>query len=86
MYYTFGKNRNMAQKFIIGDTVKLISGGPDMTIRGLHYDVSANEYQENMFDCIWFDKNKDGKKAIYYCPFNAAELMKAGDATNARHD
>lgn len=66
----------METKFSAGDKVKLVSGGPEMTVRGLHYDVLANEYTTNMFDCIWFDKNKDGKEEVHYCPFLDSELVK----------
>ena len=66
----------MKQNFITGDKVRLVSGGPDMTIRDIHFDVLLNEYRPDIFDCIWFDQNKDGKKEVHYCPFNAAELMK----------
>jgi len=47
-----------------------------MTVRGKHYDVLMNEYKDGMFDCIWFDKNKDGKEEVHYCPFQAEELIK----------
>jgi hypothetical protein len=47
-----------------------------MTIRGLHYDVLANEYTTNMYDCIWFDTNKEGKEEVHYCPFLDTELKK----------
>ncbi len=70
----------MEIRFIPGDKVRLISGGPEMTIRGQHYDVLANEYSANMFDCIWFDKNKDGKEEVHYCPFQAEELIKTKSA------
>ena len=66
----------MENRFLPGDKVKLISGGPEMTIRGHHFDVLANEYSENMFDCIWFAKNKDGKEEPHYCPFQSEELIK----------
>lgn len=66
----------MATEFLPGDKVRLISGGPDMTVRGQHYDVLANEYSKSMFDCIWFVKNKEGKDEIHYCPFQADELVK----------
>ena len=66
----------METGFIAGDKVKLVSGGPEMTVRGKHFDVLANEYSENMFDCIWFAKNKDGKEEVHYCPFSAQELVK----------
>lgn len=58
-----------------GSKVRLKSGGPDMTIRGQHFDVLTNEYRNNMYDCIWFEKNKDGKQEVHYCPFYAHELI-----------
>lgn len=66
----------MESKFNTGDKVMLISGGPVMTIRGIHFDVLSNEYRDNMYDCIWFEKNKDGKQEVHYCPFLANELIK----------
>jgi uncharacterized protein YodC (DUF2158 family) len=69
----------METKFTTGDKVRLISGGPDMTIRGIHFDVLSNEYRNDMFDCIWFDKNKDGKKEVHYCPFHQDEIVKVND-------
>jgi uncharacterized protein YodC (DUF2158 family) len=66
----------METKFITGDKVKLKSGGPDMTIRGTHFDVLTNEYSEDMFDCIWFENNADGKREVHYCPFYTEELLK----------
>ncbi len=66
----------METRFIPGDKVRLASGGPEMTIRGVHYDVLANEYSSNMFDCIWFHKNNDGKEEVHYCPFRTEELIK----------
>lgn len=70
----------MEAKFKTGDKVILVSGGPEMTIRGPHYDVLTNEYNTNMFDCIWFAKNREGKEEVHYCPFNAEELTKTADA------
>lgn len=70
----------MILQFSPGDKVRLVSGGPEMTIRGLHYDVLANEYSKNMFDCIWFARNKDGKEEVHYCPFQAEELIKVKTA------
>jgi uncharacterized protein YodC (DUF2158 family) len=66
----------MKLAFNPGDKVKLRSGGPEMTIRGSHFDVFSNRYSENMFDCIWFDRNKVGKEEVHYCPFQAEELEK----------
>ena len=70
----------METHFIPGDKVRLVSGGPEMTIRGEHYDVLANEYRTNMFDCIWFDQNRNGKEEVHYCPFNIEELIKIKSA------
>ena len=72
----------MEPKFITGDKVILVSGGPEMTIRGMHFDVLANEYSTNMYDCIWFEKNKDGKREVHYCPFYADELNKVIEYTD----
>ena len=66
----------MRDHFITGEKVRLISGGPEMTNRGPHYDVLANEYSNTKFDCIWFAKNKDGKEEVHYCPFERDELVK----------
>ena len=74
------KNEEMEPKFIAGDQVRLISGGPKMTIRGLHFDVLAYKYKEDMFDCVWFDKNNDGKEEVHYCPFFTDELIKIQEA------
>lgn len=67
---------NTDTKLISGDKVKLASGGPEMTVRGIHFDVLANEYDRNMLDCIWFDKNADGREEVHYCPFYISELIK----------
>ena len=66
----------MASVYNPGEKVKLVSGGPEMTIRGQHFDVLANEYNDKMFDCIWFEKDKDGKQEVHYCPFYTHELIK----------
>lgn len=63
--------------FAVGDKVRLKSGGPEMTIRGKHFDVLANEYRNDMYDCIWFDKGINGKKEVHYCPFYKDELTPA---------
>lgn len=64
------------EQFVVGDKVQLASGGPLMTVRGQHYDVLSNEYRNDMYDCIWFAKNKDGREEVHYCPFGAGELIK----------
>ena len=69
----------MEIRFIPGDKVRLVSGGPEMTIRGQHYDVLVNEYRPNTFYCIWFAKNKDGKEEVHYCPFQGEELIKVAN-------
>ena len=66
----------MEKKFVAGDVVRLISGGPKMTIRGLHFDVLSYKYRDDMFDCVCFDKNKEGKEEAHYCPFYIDELVK----------
>ncbi len=66
----------MESKFHPGEQVKLVSGGPAMTIRGFHFDVLANEYNDKMYDCIWFEKDKDGKQEVHYCPFYTHEIIK----------
>jgi hypothetical protein len=53
-----------------------------MTIRGIHYDVLANEYRPDMFDCIWFEITKEGKKEVHYCPFYADELVMITETGN----
>jgi uncharacterized protein YodC (DUF2158 family) len=65
----------MEIKFNPGVKVKLKSGGPDMTIRGVHFDVLTNEYSADMYDCIWFEKKNDGKQEVHYCPFYVHELV-----------
>ncbi|MCF8449405.1 MAG: DUF2158 domain-containing protein [Taibaiella sp.] len=70
----------MEIKLVPGDKVRLVSGGPEMTVRGNHYDVNANVYSTNMVDCIWFAKNKDGKEEVQYCPFQEEELIKTRSA------
>ena len=74
----------MEPKFITGDVVQLKSGGPEMTIRDVHFDVLSNVFRDDMFDCIWFEKNKEGKKEVHYCPFFVDELAKV-DVTNNDH-
>ncbi len=66
----------MEPNFVSGDKVQLLRGGPKMKIRGYHYDVLVDQYNHNVFDCIWFTKNEVGKKEIHYCPYNASELTK----------
>lgn len=75
----------MEPKFRTGDKVRLISGGPDMTIRGVHFDVLSNEYRDDMFDCIWFEKTHEGKKEVHYCPFYADELVKVDESINEKY-
>ena len=47
----------MAQKFKIGDVVRLKSGGPNMTVT--EYDVFDYGGDQKKYLCRWFDeKNK----------------------------
>ena len=71
----------MEPKFKPGDVVKLISGGPNMAIQGAHYDVLANEYVEDIYDCVWFEKDSDPKQEAHYGPFSAADLLLVKEAT-----
>jgi uncharacterized protein YodC (DUF2158 family) len=68
--------KSMEIQFVAGDKVRLTSGGPEMTIRGMYYDSLTNEYRKNMLDCIWFAKNQDGKNQLHYQPFMENELIK----------
>ena len=70
------ENTTIELKFKPGDKVRLVSGGPDMTIRGVHFDVLANEYSGNMYDCIWFEKDNTGRQEVHYCPFYSHEIIK----------
>ena len=64
----------MAAKLNEGDKVRLVSGGPEMTVRGQHFDVLRNELRDNMYDCVWFEINAEGKNEVHYCPFYEYEL------------
>lgn len=59
-----------------GDKARLVTGGPEMTIRGQHYDVVKNEYTTDIVDCIWYAKNKNGKEVVCYSPYSVDELVK----------
>jgi uncharacterized protein YodC (DUF2158 family) len=59
-----------------GDKARLVTGGPEMTIRGQHYDVVKNEYKTDIVDCIWFAKNNSGKEVVCYSPYSVDELVK----------
>lgn len=70
----------MKVSFEQGDKARLVSGGPEMTIRGLHYDVVNNLYKTDVVDCIWFVKNNSGKEVICYSPYSVDELIKIKSA------
>ena len=72
----------MGIKFDPGDKVSLVSGGPEMTIRGVHFDVLENRYDDAIYDCIWYEHTKEGKREPHYCPFYAGELVRAGRVNN----
>ena len=69
--------KKMNPIFTAGDKVRQISGGPEMTVRGNHFDVFSNEVCEDKYDCIWFEKNKAGKQEVHYCAFDVTDLMKS---------
>ena len=48
--FTF--NRRNMEAFKVGDTVKLNSGGPVMTIESLY----QNDGEEKSAKCVWFDE------------------------------
>lgn len=53
-----------------------------MTIRGIHFDVLTNQYDKNMYDCVWFQKNTNGAEEPHFCPFYFAELIKLEEQPN----
>ena len=55
----------MAEKFKIGDTVRLKSGGPLMTVTNV-----GNEEGKDLVWCSWFEKGKESKG---YYPTAAVE-------------
>ncbi len=65
----------MEQGFFPGAKVRLISGGPEMIIRGVHFDVLTNQYNDNMYDCLWYELNQERKREVHYCPFYKEELV-----------
>lgn len=65
----------MEVSFKQGDKARLVTGGPEMTIRGPHYDVVKNEYKTDIVDCIWFVKNNNGKEVVCYSPYSINELV-----------
>lgn len=68
----------MELRFRPGDKVRLKSGGPEMTIRDQHYDVSVDRFELDVFDCIWFETTTDGKKLVEYHPYHQDQLLKTG--------
>ena len=47
----------MAENFVKGDTVRLKSGGPVMTIKDIETEDGAT-HSAGDFQCVWFEKNK----------------------------
>ncbi len=76
----------MKPNFSTGDKVRLVSGGPEMTVRGPHFDVLLDKYSENMVDCIWFEKTNEGKREVHYCPFLITELIPADESNYGSGD
>lgn len=51
----------MEPKFKIGDIVRLISGGPDMTINKLKFECigESDKYKPSgYYECVWFEENQ----------------------------
>ncbi len=57
----------MAEPFKIGDTVRLKSGGPTMTVTAVGMDDKGTAW----ITCVWFD-DKENKDASSF-PANALE-------------
>ncbi len=74
------KIKTMELRFHPGDRVMPVGGGPEMTIRDQHYDVNVDQYRNDMFDCIWFVTNPEGKGEVRYSPFHEDDLLKTGNA------
>ena len=68
------------RRFVPGDKVKLLTGGPDMTIREVHFDVFANKYRNDIYDCIWYEKSQDDKYKVHYSPYYNYELVRLQQA------
>lgn len=63
----------MKTKFLIGDLVKLKSGGPKMTIHNDHkWDAIAGVNDYEIVTCAWFNEKNEVKKE----PFRADALEK----------
>lgn len=61
----------MAKKFKQGDTVKLRSGGPIMTVE-YYVPVAPNDDSSTTVRCAWFDGNK-----LVHSNFEEDSLVKA---------
>jgi uncharacterized protein YodC (DUF2158 family) len=53
----------MAQKFQVGDVVRLKSGGPNMTVS--NYATYAYEANEPKYQCKWFDEKHKQSLALF---------------------
>jgi uncharacterized protein YodC (DUF2158 family) len=66
------------QTFNQGDIVKLNSGGPNMTIRSVHFDKAASLYKQQQpvgyYDCVWFETEDNTSQPLQYGTFHANEL------------
>ena len=61
-------NSESNQEFKVGDTVRLKSGGPLMTITIANYDGKRRFY------CQWFTKDEDAARESYFPP-DALQLV-----------
>lgn len=69
-----GKGKN---KFKSGDVVRLISGGPDMTVIKKEVYVDLGEHFPNTrdwVDCIWFDKHK--RQTGHFPPYSLEHVKR----------
>lgn len=59
----------MARKFIAGDVVQLMSGGPLMTIESVSFAGNRSAYW-----CAWFSQGKDNRRLFAEAALKRAEL------------
>jgi len=64
-------NSKSNQEFKVGDTVRLKSGGPLMTIMITNYDGKRHFY------CQWFTKDEDKVREGYFPPDSLQLVVKS---------
>lgn len=68
----------MSNKFQKGDVVRLNSGGPEMTIQGVHKSKSAAVLKmpqpDGYYDCVWFENTNKQNQDVRRSHFHEDEL------------